>query len=108
MQAQRYWVERAFQEAKSELGMSDYQVRKWHAWHHHMALVMLALSFMVKERILSKAENPLLSCRDIRLMIIALLIKDDDLIAKKIEQMTRRHEQRFKDIERRYKRCATA
>ena len=26
MQAQRYWVERAFQEAKSELGMSDYQV----------------------------------------------------------------------------------
>ncbi|MEA1053936.1 IS701 family transposase, partial [Lamprobacter modestohalophilus] len=23
-QAQRYWVERAFQEAKSELGMSDY------------------------------------------------------------------------------------
>jgi SRSO17 transposase len=83
MQAQRYWVERAFQEAKSELGMSDYQVRKWHAWHHHMALVMLALSFMVKERILAKAENPLLSCRDIRLMIIALLIKDEDLIAKK-------------------------
>lgn len=44
MQAQRYWVERAFQEAKSELGMSDYQVRKWNAWHHHMALVMLSLS----------------------------------------------------------------
>ena len=43
MQAQRYWVERAFQEAKSELGMSDYQVRKWDAWHRHMALVMLAL-----------------------------------------------------------------
>jgi len=83
MQAQRYWVKRAFQEAKSELGMSDYQVRKWNAWHLHMALVMLALSFMVKERIISKAENPLLSCRDIRLMIIALLIKDEDLIAKK-------------------------
>ncbi|MCP4454593.1 MAG: hypothetical protein GY809_24305 [Planctomycetes bacterium] len=26
-QAQRYWVERAFQDAKSEIGMSDYQVR---------------------------------------------------------------------------------
>jgi SRSO17 transposase len=83
MQAQRYWVERAFQEVKGELNMSDYQVQKWNAWHHHMALVMLALSFMVKERIMSKAENPLLSCRDIRLMIIALLIKDEDLIAKK-------------------------
>jgi SRSO17 transposase len=45
-------VERAFQEAKSELGMSDYQVRKWNAWHHHMALVMLSLSFIVKERII--------------------------------------------------------
>jgi len=102
MQAQRYWVERAFQEAKSELGMSDYQVRKWNAWHHHMALVMLSLSFIVKERITYKVEYPLLSCRDVRLMIIALLIKDQDLIEKRIEQMKFRHEQRRKDIERRY------
>lgn len=58
MQAQRYWVERAFQEAKSELGMSDYQVRKWPAWHHHMALVMLSLSFLVKERIRYKNDYP--------------------------------------------------
>jgi len=102
MQAQRYWVERAFQEAKSELGMSDYQVRKWNAWYHHMALVMLSLSFIVKERITYKVEYPLLSCRDVRLMIIALLIKDQDLIEKRIEQMKFRHEQRRKDIERRY------
>ena len=102
MQAQRYWVERAFQEAKSELGMSDYQVRKWLSWHHHMALVMLSLSFIVKERMTYKAENPLLSCRDVRLMIIALLIKDPDMIEKRIEQMKFRHEQRRKDIERRY------
>ena len=102
MQAQRYWVERAFQEAKSEIGMSDYQVRKWNSWHHHMALVMLSLSFVVKERITYKAENPLLSCRDIRLMIIALLINDPDMIEKRIEQMKYRHKQRSKDIERRY------
>ncbi|MBK1718802.1 transposase [Thiocystis violacea] len=108
MQAQRYWVERAFQEAKSELGMSDYQVRKWNAWHHHMALVMLSLSFMVKERITYKADYPLLSCRDIRLMIIALLIKDPNFIEKRIQQMTVRHEQRRKDMERRYKLASTA
>ena len=95
-------MERAFQEAKSELGMSDYQVRKWLSWHHHMALVMLSLSFIVKERMTYKAENPLLSCRDVRLMIIALLIKDPDMIEKRIEQMKFRHEQRRKDIERRY------
>jgi SRSO17 transposase len=103
MQAQRYWVERAFQEAKSELGMSDYQVRKWNAWHHHMALVMLSLSFMVKERILYKADCPLMSCRDIRLMIVALLTNNQDLVDKRIKQMEARHEQRRKDIERYYK-----
>jgi hypothetical protein len=35
-------------------------------------------------------------------MIIALLINDPDLIEKRTEQMEFRHEQRRKDIERRY------
>lgn len=87
--------------------MSDYQVRKWNAWHHHMALVMLSLSFMVKERILYKSEYPLLSCRDIRLMIIALLLKDPEFIEKRIEQMTIRHEQRRRDIERSHRLTGT-
>lgn len=82
MQAQRYWVERAFQESKSELGMSDYQVRKWNALHHHMALVMLALSFLVKERIVRQETHPLASCRDVRLLIIALLTQDPEMIQK--------------------------
>ena len=104
LQAQRYWVERAFQEAKSELGMSDYQVRKWNAWHHHMALVMLSLSFLVKERILNKIDYPLLSCRDIRLMIIALLLNDPSAVERRIAQLESRHEQRRKDIERCFKK----
>lgn len=108
MQAQRYWVERAFQEAKSELGMSDYQVRKWDAWHHHMALVMLSLSFIVKERMLYKDDCPLLSCRDIRLMIIAMLLNDSAAVDKKIAQMENRHKQRREDIDRYYKADAVA
>jgi SRSO17 transposase len=108
MQAQRYWVERAFQEAKSELGMSDYQVRKWNAWHHHMALVMLALAFIVKERVLFKEECPLLSCRDVRLMIISMLLNEPADVDRRIAQMEIRHEQRRKDIERYYKLDATA
>jgi SRSO17 transposase len=107
MQAQRDWVERAFQEAKSELGMSDDQVRKWNAWHHHMALVMLSLSFIVKERLLHKTDYPLVSCRDLRLLIIALLLNDPDAVEKRIKQMRVRHEQRRKDIERHYKLTAT-
>lgn len=60
-QAQRYWVERSFQDAKSEIGMSDYQVRKWTGWYHHMALVILAMSFIVRERLLTRNDYPLLN-----------------------------------------------
>ena len=29
MQAQRHWIERGFEDAKSQLGMAEYEVRKW-------------------------------------------------------------------------------
>jgi len=103
MQAQRYWVERAFQDAKSELGMSDYQVQKWNGWYHHMGLVVLALSFIVKERIENKEEYPLLSCRDVRILIVALLTGDMELVERRKKQMEIRHAQRLKSIERNFK-----
>ncbi len=65
MQTQRFWIERAFQDAGSELGMADYEVRGWKGWHHHMALVCLALLFTLKERIAHAQSIPLLSVRDI-------------------------------------------
>lgn len=103
MQAQRYWVERSFQDAKSELGMSDYQVRKWQGWYHHMALVILAMSFLVRERIRNQSTVPLLSCRDVRILIIALLTNDQTLIDKRLKQMHMRHKQRQRDIQRYFK-----
>lgn len=102
IQAQRYWVERAFQDAKNELGMSDYQVRKYNGWCHHMALVILALAFIVKERIENKNSLPLLSCRDVRIIIVALFTGDIALIEKRKLQMRTRHRQRYKDIMRYY------
>jgi len=65
MQAQRFFIERAFQEAKSELGMAHYEVRGWRGWHHHIALCCLALLFTLKERIAAAEHVPLLSVRDI-------------------------------------------
>ncbi len=38
----RYFVERSLQDAKSELGMADFQALKYRAWEHHLALVLLA------------------------------------------------------------------
>jgi SRSO17 transposase len=50
MQSERYWIERSFQDAIDLAGMADYQVRNWDAWHHHMALVLLAMLWVTKEQ----------------------------------------------------------
>lgn len=42
----RHPIESLLQEAKSEIGMADYEVRHWHGWHRHMALVMLAHTWL--------------------------------------------------------------
>lgn len=65
MQAQRFFIERAFQDAKSELGLAQYEVRGWRGWHHHMALGCLALLFTLKERLACTEALPLLSVRDL-------------------------------------------
>jgi SRSO17 transposase len=65
VQAQRYFIEHSFREAKSECGLADYQVRRWDAWHHHMALVMLGTLFLVKQKIQGRQQWPMLSFNDL-------------------------------------------
>lgn len=43
---QRYLTERAFQDAKSELGWADFQAQSYRAWEHHMALTAAASWFI--------------------------------------------------------------
>jgi SRSO17 transposase len=99
MQRQRYWVERTFEDAKSECGMADYQVRKWSAWHHHMALVMMAMVFMLSEKIYHKDTHPLLSCADIEDLLAHFLPRRDVTEEEVIFQLEQRHRQRQKAIE---------
>lgn len=47
---ERNVVERNFRDAKTEVGMADYQTRGWLAWYHHMSLVMLAMLFLTQEK----------------------------------------------------------
>ena len=42
----RHPIETLIQEAKSEVGMADYEVRHWHGWHRHMTLVMMAHTWL--------------------------------------------------------------
>jgi SRSO17 transposase len=39
-------VEQCFEEGKTELGMDQYEVRKYPGWHHHMLTTMLAHFFL--------------------------------------------------------------
>jgi SRSO17 transposase len=94
MQRQRYWVERAFEDAKSECGMADYQVRKWNAWHHHMALVMMAMLFMLHERMLQVDSYPLLTCADIEALLYHFLPSRRMTREEVIRQMEYRHRKR--------------
>jgi SRSO17 transposase len=102
MQAQRYWVERAFQDGKSECGMADYQVRKWRAWHHHMALVLMAMLFMLEERLRAEDVHPLLSCSDIEELLKQFLPRRAVTQEEVLAQMEKRHEKRLASIRAQY------
>lgn len=94
MQGQRFWVERAFQDGKSEAGMADYQVRQWRSWHHHMTLVSMAMLFMIEERELHKEAYPLLSCHDIESLLRTFLPRRDIEHDEVFRQMQKRHRRR--------------
>jgi SRSO17 transposase len=42
----RWAIEQCFEEAKTELGMDHYEVRKYRGWNHHMITCMLAHFFL--------------------------------------------------------------
>jgi len=42
-------IEASFKRGKGETGMDEYQVRTWQGWHHHMALSLIAVWFLIGE-----------------------------------------------------------
>ena len=100
-QMQRYWIERGFQEIKEQIGLHQYQVRGWKAWHHHIALTMMALHFILETQ-LENAENlPLMSCGDVKLMLGNILKNKLDEPEILMETIHQRHKVRRDDILRR-------
>ena len=99
MQGQRFWIERAFEDGKSESGMADYQARKWRSWHHHMALVSMAMLFMAEERELHRDEMPLLSCNDIEILLRTFPPRRDIDPDEVVRQMEKRHRRRQASID---------
>jgi SRSO17 transposase len=98
--AARFWIERCFQDAKTSLGMADYQSRGWIAWHHHMALVAMAMLFALQERKLHLKSLDLITFTDIVVILDHYLPRTDQTEAGLIRNIQQRHRKRRIDIER--------
>lgn len=99
-QMQRYWIERAFQNVKEQLGLHQYQVRSWTAWYHHVALSLMALHFTLETQVENQEEMPLLSVPDIKLVFAKTLLNKLDSHEGIIRAINVRHQQRQADMER--------
>lgn len=42
----RWTIEDCFEQAKGEVGLDEYEVRRWEAWHRHVTLSMLAHAYL--------------------------------------------------------------
>jgi SRSO17 transposase len=54
----RWAVEQCFAEAKGEVGLDHYEVRRWDAWHRHVTLCLLAHAFLAVVRLAAREEDP--------------------------------------------------
>ena len=99
-QMQRYWVERGIQNCKDALGMTDYQVRGWRAWYHHMTMTIMALQYMLEQKLLHQNEIPLLSCPDIKFFFALNLTPKATTPDQIWSLIQKRHEQRQNDLNR--------
>jgi SRSO17 transposase len=52
----RWAVEEGFEQAKGEVGLDHYEVRKWPGWYRHITLALLAHAFLAVTR--AQAANP--------------------------------------------------
>ena len=71
-------IESSFKRGKSEVGMDEYQVRTWQGWHHHMALSLMAVWFLIGETHRGQALTPALTLPQVRdgLSLLLLVVYD--------------------------------
>jgi hypothetical protein len=54
---ERWAVEECFAEAKGEVGLDHYEVRRWDAWYRHVTLCLLAHAFLVTVCLAARNEE---------------------------------------------------
>lgn len=54
---QRWRIEQSFALAKGEVGLDEYEVRRWDGWYRHMTLAMFALAYLAVVRAQAGGEK---------------------------------------------------
>ena len=55
----RWAIEECFEEAKGEVGLDQYEVRRWNGWYRHITLAMLAHAYLavIRHRAMEQGEK---------------------------------------------------
>jgi SRSO17 transposase len=90
-------IEASFKRGKGEVGMDEYQVRTWHGWHHHMALSLIAVWFLLGETHRGQQLTPALTLPQARYGLSLLLLEvfctpGVDYICRQVQRQLLRNE----------------
>jgi len=90
-------IEASFKRGKSEVGMDEYQVRTWQGWHHHMALSLMAVWFLIGETHRGQQCTPALTLPQVRYGLGVLLLEvfytpGVDSICRQVQRQLQRNE----------------
>ena len=90
-------MEASFQRGKGEVGMDEYQGRTWQGWHHHMALSLLAVWFLITETHRGQSLTPALPLPQVRYGLSLLLLEvfytpGVDSICRQVQRQLQRNE----------------
>jgi SRSO17 transposase len=90
-------IEASFKRGKGEAGMDEYQVRTWQGWHHHMALSLIAVWFLIGETHRGQQVTPALTLPQVRYGLSVLLLEvfftpGVDYICRQVQRQLWRNE----------------
>ena len=103
----RHSIEQVLEEAKSQTGLADYEVRHWHGWHRHITLALLAHTFLKLIQHQQREKNPLpiwfsLSVAELRCLFNIVLPLPRPTKAFRLHWFWWRREHRFRTVAARF------
>jgi len=90
-------IEASFKRGKGEVGMDEYHVRTWQGWHHHMAVSLMAVWFLIGEPPRGQQVTPAVTLPQVRhglslLLLEVLYTTGVDSICRQVQRQLLRNE----------------